>query len=114
MVRPESEPESEFNMFSSQSMNTESESSDNASTPTSTPKSAKKAKNYAFAASNSSASMFTYTQNSKTALKNNSKKWKMLNTPQKPTNQTETILSDTEEKGLTAVYNTAKKHSIMC
>ena len=33
----------------------------------------------------------------------------MLNTPQKPTNQAETILSDTEEKGLTAVYNTAKK-----
>ena len=33
----------------------------------------------------------------------------MLNTPQKPTNQTETILSDTEEEDLTAVYNTAKK-----
>ena len=109
MIRSESESESEFNMFSSQSMNTESESSDNASTSTSTSKSAKKAKSYAFAASNSSASMFTYTQNSKTVLKNNSKKWKMLNTSQKLTNQTETILSDTEEKDLTAVYNTAKK-----
>ena len=33
----------------------------------------------------------------------------MLNISQKLTNQTETILSDTEEEGLTAVYNTAKK-----
>ena len=80
MIRSESEPELKFNIFSSQSMNTESESSDNAFTSISTSKSAIKAKNYAFAASNSLVSMFTYTQNSKTALKNNSKKWKILKT----------------------------------
>ena len=61
-------------MFSSQSLNTESKSSDHMSTPTSTARTAVKDKTYAFAASNSSANMFTYTQSNKTALKNNSKK----------------------------------------
>lgn len=106
-------------MFSSQSMNTESESSDNMSTPTPTLKGKPfTQKTFAFTTSNnSSASIFTYTKNSKAVDKLsktniNNKKRKIVKTLKKPkvsTRQTEIMSSDTEEENLTALHNAAKR-----
>ena len=104
-------------MLRAQSINTESENSENsdhisASTPTLTSKVLKQ-KNYAFAINSSSDSMFTFAKTNKTAEnqpKSNAKKRKMKETPKKITRVvSEPIDSDTEKKDLTAAHKTAKK-----
>ena len=98
-------------MLRAQSINTESENSENfnhmsASTPTLTLK-ALKQKTYAFATNSSSGSMFTFAENQP---KSNAKKRKMKETPKKITRVvSEPIDSDTEKEDLTAAHKTAKK-----
>ena len=104
-------------MFSLQSINIESESSDNIFTSTSTPKSVTQHKTYIFAENTSSVSMFTYTKTDKTAeksVKTNIKKQKITETSRKTAQsveQTETSVTDTEEKKKdpAVLYNTARK-----
>ena len=104
-------------MLRAQSINTESENSENfnhisASTPTLTSK-ASKQKTYAFATNSSSGSMFTFAKTNKTAEnqpKSNAKKRKMKEISKKITRiVSELIDSDTEKKDLTAAHKTAKK-----
>ena len=104
-------------MLRAQSINTESENSENfnhmsASTPTLTSK-ALKQKTYAFVTNSSSGSMFTLAKTNKTAEnqpKSNAKKQKMKETLKKITRVvSEPIDSDTEKKDLTAAHKTAKE-----
>ena len=104
-------------MFDLQSINIESESSDNMSTLTLTSKSVTQYKIYAFAANTSSVSMFTYIKTDKTAEKSvkiNIKKQKITETARKTAQfikQAETSVTDTEEKkeDSAILYNIARK-----
>ena len=104
-------------MLRAQSINTESENTENSdhisaliSTPTSK---ASKQKTYAFATNSSPGSMFTFAKINKPAEnqpKSNAKKQKMKETSKKITTvMSELIDLDTEKKDLTAAHKTAKK-----